>query len=121
MPPKGELATRLTCEVAAGKNVLNDMLQRVRLGFLEIVAPVDGIEPGVEEVLGPLPIPYDDAGRHQALLVLCDDEVYSVALEISESLDDTVRGHYGLVGDHDVLEAGGLEYVRLEVDVRVHD
>jgi hypothetical protein len=39
-----------------GMDVLDDMLERVELGLLEVVASVDWVEPDVQKVLCPLPI-----------------------------------------------------------------
>ena len=91
------------------------MLQRMTLRLLKIITPINRIEPRVEKVLCPVAIPHDNTRRYQPLFILRDDKVDAVAFEVSERLDYAVRGDDGLVGEHDVLEARGLQHVRLQV------
>jgi hypothetical protein len=86
--------------------ILHYMLQRMRLGFLEIVTSVDWIEPGIQKVLGPLPIAHNNTRGRQSFLILRRDKVNPVALQVAESLDNTVWWHYRLVDDHELFEPG---------------
>ena len=100
---------------------LHDVLERVALGFLEIVAAVQRVEPGVQEELGPLGVADQQAAAREALAVLREDEVDALAFEVREGLDDAVRRHDGLVGDHEGFEFGGLQDYAGEGFAGVHD
>lgn len=95
--------------------------QRVRLGLLEVVAPVQRVEPGVEEEFGPVPVAEDEAAGRQALLVLGHDKVNVVALEVRKGLDDAVRRDHGQVLDHVLLQVLGAHDVVDDVELGVHD
>lgn len=102
-------------------NSLHDMLQRMALRLLKIITPVYRIEPRVQKVLRPIPIPHNDTRGHQSLFILRHHEVDPVALQVPKRFDHAVGGHNGFIGEHDVFEARGLEHVRLEVERGVHD
>lgn len=91
------------------------------LSLLEVVAPVDRIKPYVQEVLGPLSVLDNETAWRQAVLVLSDDQVDPIALEIAESLDDTVWWHDGSIGDHERFQFGGCEKGGVDRDGGVHD
>jgi hypothetical protein len=97
------------------------MLQRMRLRFLEVVATVDGIEPRIQEVLGPLSIAHNEAARCDSILVLRHNHVYAVALEVSKGLDDAVWGDHGLVDNHEFLETRRREEVGLQREGGIHN
>jgi hypothetical protein len=101
--------------------ILHDVLQSVKLGLLEIVRPVHGVEPDIQKVLGPLAIPDDEATRRQAILILSEDEVYPVPLQIAECLDDAVWRDNGCIGDHKRLEFGGGEEGGVNRDRGIHN
>lgn len=95
-------------------NLLHDMLQRMRLRLLEVVASVDRIEPRVQEVLGPLSIPNNEAVLRQSIFVLSNNKIYPISFEVSERFDDTVWWYYRLMDDHEFFELRGREDVRCE-------
>jgi hypothetical protein len=97
------------------------MFQRMEFGLLEVVAPVNRVKPHIQKVLGPLPVPYDEAARGQTVLVLRDDEVYSVAFQVAERLDDAVGWHDGRICEHDALELRGREHRRVDGDGGIQD
>ena len=96
-------------------NSLHDMLQRMTLRLLKIITPIYRIEPRVQKVLRPVPVPHNDAGGHQPLFILRDDKVDAIALQVPKRFDHAVGRDNGFVGEHYVFEAGGLEDMRLEV------
>jgi hypothetical protein len=100
---------------------LNNVLQRMAFGLLEVITPVYRIEPSIEEELGPLSVPNHETARRQSILVLCDDEIYSVALEVTEGFDDAVGRYNGCVGDHVGFEFRGCEQVGVDGERAVHD
>jgi hypothetical protein len=100
---------------------LNNVFQRMAFGLLEVVTPVYWIEPSIEEELGPLSVPNHETARRQSILVLCNDEIYSVALEVTEGFDDAVGRYNGCVGDHVGFEFGGCEQVGVDGERAVHD
>lgn len=100
---------------------LHDVLERVALGFLEIVAAVQRVEPGVQEELGPVGIADEQASARQTFAVLREHEIDALAFEVREGLDDAVGGHDGLVGDHEGFEFGGLQDYAGEGLAGVHD
>lgn len=79
------------------------------LRFLEVVATVQRVVPGVEEELGPVCVADEQAAAGEAVVVLREHEVYALAFEVCESLDHTVGRHDGLVGDHEAFEFWGVE------------
>ena len=97
------------------------MLQSMGLGLLEVVTPVDRVKPAVQEKLCPLPIPNYKTTRRQPVLVLCDDEIYSVALEVAKGLDNAIRGYDGSVGQHVSFQLGWCEEVGVNGQRLVHD
>lgn len=103
------------------RDVLHNVFQGMSLRLLKVIAPVDWIEPAVQKVLGPLAISDNKAARRQAILVLGDDEVNSVALQIAKCFDDRVGGDNRRVGDHQALEARGREEVRVDGKGGCHD
>ena len=97
------------------------MLQRMTLRLLKVITPIDRIEPSIQEELGPLSVPHNKATRRQSIFVLCNDEIYSVALEVTESFDDAIGRYDGCVGDHVGFEFGGGEQVGVDGESVVHD
>lgn len=79
------------------------------LCFLEVVATVQRVVPGVEEELGPVCVANEQAAACKAVVVLREHEVYALAFQVCESLDHTVRRHDGLIGDHEAFEFWGVE------------
>ena len=102
-------------------HLLHDMLQSMGFGLLEIVAAIQRVEPRVKEELGPVSGSNDHAAAGQALSVLSQDKVNAAAFEVGKGADDAVRGHDGLVNDHERLQALGLHNVRLKIEGWVHD
>ena len=100
---------------------LHDMLQCMALGFLEVVAPVEWIKPRIEEELGPVATPDQQTTTRQAFSVLREDEVYALAAQVRESLDDAVGRHDRFVDDHQALQLPRLEEFRVKWLARVHD
>jgi hypothetical protein len=101
--------------------VLHNVLERMELGFLEVVAPVDGVEPDVQKVLCPLAVANDKAAWRQSVLVLGEDEVYAITLQVAECLDDAVGRDDGRIGHHGGLELRRGEERGVDRDRRVHD
>lgn len=97
------------------------MLQRVELCFLEIVRPVDRVEPHIEEVLCPLAISDGEAAGRKAVFVLCKYKVYPVALEVAECLNNAVRGDYRRIREHCSLKLRGSEERRMDRKRGIHD
>lgn len=93
----------------------------MELRLLEVVAPVDGVKPDIQEVLGPLPVPDNEAVGRQTFLVLSYDEVYSVAFQVTEGLNHTVRRYHRCICDHSRFELGGGEERCVDRVRRVHD
>lgn len=100
---------------------LHDVLERVALGLLEVVAAVQRVEPGVEEELGPVRVADQQAAAGQPVVVLRQHEVHALALQVRERLDHAVRRHDGLVDDHEAFELRGREDFVREGLARVHD
>lgn len=90
-------------EEKKGMVLLHDVFQRMALGLLEVVAAVQRVEPGVEEELGPFSTAQDQASARESLVVLGQDEVNPIAFQMAEGLDHAVRGHNGLVNEHEAL------------------
>jgi hypothetical protein len=103
------------------KYLLHNVLQGMILGLLEVVTPVDGVKPTVQEELCPLSVADDKTTRRQPVLVLRDDEIYSVTLQVAECLDDALWGNDGSVGDHVRLEFGWRKEGSVDGNVHVHD
>ena len=80
---------------------LHNMLERMAFGFLEIVAAVQRIKPSVQEKFGPVGVADEQAPASQTIAILREDEIDALAFEVREGFDDAVRGHDGLVGDHE--------------------
>lgn len=97
------------------------MLQSMALSLLKVVAPIQRVEPRVQEILSPVPTPDDHAAAGKTLLILAEHEVDPLALQVWERLDHAVGGHDGLVDDHEGFETPRLHDVRVEGDGRVHD
>lgn len=74
--------------------------QGVPFGFLEIIRSVKGIQPGLEEELGPFTVSDNNVVVHQPSLVLAEDEVGVVPLKVSIGLDDAVRRNDWLAANH---------------------
>jgi hypothetical protein len=104
-----------------GYHSLHDMLQRMTLRFLKIITPVNRIEPTIQEELRPLPVSDNETTRRQSVLILRDDEVYSVALQVAEGFYDAVGRHHGRVCDHEAFEFRGREQRGVEGERGVHD
>lgn len=100
---------------------LHNMLQSMPLGLLKVVAPVQGIEPGVQEKLGPVSVPHDHASARQSFLVLRQDEVDPRPLQMREGLDHAVGWYDGLVDDHEGFEPRGVHDVLFERQGGRHD
>lgn len=92
----------------------------MRLGLLEVVAPIQRIKPRVEQELGPVAVAHDEAPRREAVLVLRQREVDLLAAQVREGADDAVGRDDGLVLDHQ-----GVHLLRghdlLDRQRRVHD
>lgn len=101
--------------------LLYDVFQRMELGLLEVVRPVDGIKPDIEEVLCPLAVPDGKAARRKTVLVLSEDKVYPVALEVAECLDDTVWWDDGRIAKHCRLELRRCEQPGVDWQAWIHD
>lgn len=93
----------------------------MRLRLLEIIAPIRGIKPRIEEEPRPLRVANQPAVGSQAVLVLRHHEVHVLGLEVAEGVDDAVGRHDGLVHDHLLLELRGRHDVSLDRQGRVHD
>ena len=103
------------------EHALHNVLEGVRLSLLEVVSAVDGVEPDIEEVVGPVAAADEEAGNAEPVAVLRDDEVDARALEVGKCLDDAVGRHDGLVGQHARLEPRRRRYVSTHGHGVVHD
>ena len=74
--------------------------QGVAFGFLEIIIPVQRIEPTVQEKPRPVPLSDDEAPLTQRFRVLSEDKVDLVAFQMAECFDDAVWWDDGLVFQH---------------------
>lgn len=90
------------------------MLQRMPLRLLEIIAPIQGIEPRVQQILGPLAVADHHAVLAQPFVVLRQDKVDVGALQVAEGLDHTVGRDHAAVDQHDGFEARGGHDVVLD-------
>lgn len=88
---------------------LHNVLERVALRFLEIVAAVQRVVPGIEEELGPIGVANEQTSASQTLSVLREDEVDALAFQVRERLDHAVGRHDGLVCQHQAFQLGGRE------------
>src|SRR4051812_22953083 len=71
--------------------------QCMRLGLLKVVAPVQRIEPRVEEELCPVPVPQQEAGHGHAHVVLRHDKVNVLGADVAKRLDDALGRHHAVV------------------------
>lgn len=74
--------------------------QSMPLRLLEVVAPIQRIEPCVQEKLGPIASLQNEAALAQPLTVLRQDEINPVSFQVRECLDDAVWRHDGFVLQH---------------------
>lgn len=98
---------------------LHDVLERVALSFLEIISPVQRVEPRVQEELGPVIALFATAGIAQQKAAVCEivavlgkDQRGLLSGEVGEGVDDAVGGDNGDVFEHKGLET--LEDVRFD-------
>lgn len=91
------------------------------LRLLKVITPVNRIEPSIEEELRPLSVSDHKTARRQSILVLCNDEIYSVAFKVAKGFDDAVGWYDGRVCDHVGLELGRREQVGVDGECGVHD
>jgi hypothetical protein len=91
------------------------------LGFLEVVAAIQRVEPGVQEELCPVCVADQEAAACQAVAVLREHEIDAFAFQVCEGLDHAVRGHDGRVGDHQAFQLRGREDFVGEGFAGVHD
>ncbi len=75
----------------------------MRLGPLEVIGPVNRIEPRLQKELGPLSVPDDEAAGRQPLLVLRENDVHVLSLEMAESLNNAIRWNDGKVFLHELV------------------
>lgn len=108
---------------------LHKVFQRMRLRVLKVVAPIQRVEPRIQQKVRPVSSSHQEAVIAQRVLVLRQDEVDVRGGFVVEGFDYAVRWDDGLVGDHEGFEAvrrnnlllyrdGGLheEGVRVEVE-----
>ena len=62
--------------------------------LLKVVRAIQGIEPRIQEKLGPFSPPQNEASMAQALSVLRQNEIGFITLEVTESMDNRVRRHH---------------------------
>ena len=105
---------------------LHDVLKGVALRFLEVVATVQRVEPGVQEELGPVValfctagVAEQEAAVREVVAILGEDEGGFGGGEVGEGVDDAVGGHDGDVFEHEGFE--GAEDVGLDGEGGVGD
>lgn len=91
------------------------------LGLLKVIAPINRIEPRLEEELGPVTVPHHQAARREALLVLREHKMDVVAAQVAERLDDAVGRDDRMILNHQLLQPRRLHDVLLDCQLRVHD
>jgi len=78
--------------------------QRMPLGLLEIITPIQRIEPTIQKEPRPLPPPHHKTPRTQRLRILRQHQVDLVRRQVREGPDHAVRRHHGLVLEHQAFE-----------------
>ena len=94
--------------------------QSMRLGPLEIIAPIQRIKPRLEKEPRPLPIPQHHAPRRDARAVLREHQVHVLGLQVAKRLDDAVGRHDRHVLAHQRLQPRRRHDVLLDRELRVH-
>lgn len=111
---QSQLAKGRPCEISK-------TYQCVSLGFLEIVAAVERVEPCVQEELRPFTPPDQEAPLAETFVILCEDQINLVALQMRKGPDDTVWWNDWLIPDHQGLEALRIQKMRFERYRWVHN
>lgn len=89
--------------------------------LLEVVGPVDRVEPSIQEELCPFSVADYKTTWCQSVLILRNDKINPIALQIAECLDDAFRRNDGGIGEHVRLEFGRREDCSMDGNVHVHD
>ena len=95
--------------------------QSMALGLLEIIPPIQRIEPTVQKEAPPLPLPHHETPLTQRLRILRQHQVDLVALQVAERPDHAVWRHDGFVLEHQALEPCWSQEVFLQREGGVHD
>lgn len=100
---------------------LDQMLERVGLCALEVVRPVEGIEPHVEEEASPVAATHNEAFLAKSLAVLCNNEIDITTVGMPEGAYDAVGGYNRFVDEENAFQPCRVHYVIMNCQGRVHD